>query len=209
MSGESSRQLRPAISVVVLAGGESRRLGVTKAFLEMEGKPLVAHTVGRLSALSSDLIIVTNDSEPYRRLGLGARLVPDERQGVGSLMGIYSGLRAAHHYHALVVACDMPFLSLPLLHYMTGLVEGQDVVIPRMGRWFEPLHAIYSKDCLGPIARLLEKNRRRIMSFFPDVHVRHVERDEIDRFDPERRSFLNINTPADWERVQDLLDRSG
>jgi molybdopterin-guanine dinucleotide biosynthesis protein A len=191
-------------SVVVLAGGRSERLGKNKALLVMDGQPLLARTVQRLAALSDDLIVVANDTPRIEGLDLPARLIPDEKPGIGSLMGIYSGLKVARHPHTLAVACDMPFLNLPLLHYMLPLAAGYDVVIPRIGPWLEPLHAVYSKACLPAMARLLEQGRRQIIAFFDQVQVRYVEESEIDRFDPKHLSFVNVNTPEDWQRVQGL-----
>jgi molybdopterin-guanine dinucleotide biosynthesis protein A len=191
-------------SVVILAGGQSSRLGQDKAFLVLDGQPLVARTAHRLAALSDDLIVVTNDPARYEPLGLPARLLPDERPGEGSLMGIYSGLKAARYSHAVVVACDMPFLNLALLRTMLPLANGYDVVIPRLDGLLEPLHAIYGQACLPAMARLLERGQRQIIAFFHEVRVRYVEEDEVDRFDPLHLSFLNVNTPEDWERVQEL-----
>jgi molybdopterin-guanine dinucleotide biosynthesis protein A len=211
MTGGLLSPLSLDASVVILAGGQSSRLrtaperGSSKAFLPVEGQPLIARTVHRLAALSRDLIVVTNDPAPYGPLALPARLVPDEKPGQGSLMGIYSGLTAALYPRALVVACDMPFLNLPLLRYMLSLAGGSDVVIPQVGGLFEPLHAVYGKTCLLAMARLLNQGGRQIIAFFHEVRVRCVEEQEIDRFDPLHLSFVNINTPADWDEAQELL----
>jgi molybdopterin-guanine dinucleotide biosynthesis protein A len=99
----------------------------------------------------------------------------------------------------------MPFLNLPLLRYICSLAYNYDVVIPRLEGWTEPLHAVYSQACLPPMARLLEQGKRKIIDFFPEVRVRYVEQQEIDRFDPRHLSFVNVNTPEDWQRVQNLL----
>jgi molybdopterin-guanine dinucleotide biosynthesis protein A len=197
---------RPQISVIVLAGGRSRRLGIDKSLLEIEGQPLIARTVHSLEPLSDDLIIVANEPARYRFLALVARFVPDEKRGMGSLMGIYSGLKAARYSHALVVACDMPFLNLPLLRFMVSVADGQDVVIPRLDELLEPLHSVYGRACLPFMAALLEQGRRKITAFFPEVRVRYVEEQEIDLFDPSHLSFVNVNTPEDWESVQKLLE---
>lgn len=190
------------VSVVILAGGESRRLGRDKSLLELAGQPLLERVVNRLAPLSDDLIVVANDPIRYEALGLSVRMVSDRVRGMGSLMGIYSGLTAAYHPHALVVACDMPFLNVPLLRYMIPLAEGHDVVIPRLGRMMEPLHAIYGKTCLPHMAHLLEHHEKRIIGFFDEVVVRYVEGDEIDRFDPLHLSFLNVNRLEDWQQVE-------
>jgi molybdopterin-guanine dinucleotide biosynthesis protein A len=172
--------------------------------LELEGQPLILRTTHRLEALTDDLIVVTNDRERYKSLDLPARLVPDLRRGEGALMGVYSGLLAARHPHALVVGCDMPFLNLPLLRYLVSLVNDADVIVPRLDGYLEPLHAIYAKTCLPYMADLLNRGRRQIIGFFDQVKVCYVEQ-ELSDLDPHRLSFLNINTPADWLRVQELV----
>ncbi|HSR31761.1 MAG TPA: molybdenum cofactor guanylyltransferase [Anaerolineae bacterium] len=205
MLRDAGPEPKPAISGVILAGGQSERLGRDKSLLEVAGEPLLARAVRLLAVLSDDLIVVTNDPTRYTRLDLVARLVSDERPGFGSLMGMYSGLKAANHQRALVVACDMPFINLPLLRYMLSLAEGHDVVVPRVDGLLEPLHAIYDKSCLPYIREVLDGGQRKIIAFFDRVCVRYVEEQEIGEFDPLRLSFLNVNTPEDWMRTQELL----
>ena len=194
-----------AVSGIVLAGGQSSRLGMDKSFVNANGQPLIEHVVAKLTKLSDDVIIVTNSPENYNHLE--AKLVGDIYPGKGSLGGIYSGLRAATNAHSLVVACDMPFLDLNLLRYMILLASGHDVVIPRIGGFPEPLHAIYSKSCLEPIDRLLARGGLKIIDFFSEVRVHYVEEDEVDIFDPQHLSFFNVNTPNDLEEVKKLARR--
>lgn len=208
--------LYPA-SAMVLAGGDSRRMGFDKAFLKMpDGRTLIEVTLAKLASLAEEIMLVTNQPPKYEPLG--AKVVADIYPGKGSLGGIYTGLREASHFHSLVVACDMPFLNPHLLRYLLSLAPGYDVVVPRAvpwgdgvarkgrdtakGRSLHPLHAVYSKGCLAPMERLLEKGDLRIISFYPQVRVRYVEEKEIRAFDPERLSFFNINTPRDLEMAQ-------
>jgi len=193
---------------VILAGGQSRRLGMDKSLLELGGQSLLARAVHKLAALSDDIIIVTNGPENYEHLELEARFVPDEQPGAGALMGVYSGLQAAIHDSALAVACDMPFLNVPLLQYMLQDSAGYDVVVPRLGDFLEPLHAIYSKRCLPFMAALLAQGRPQIIAFFGDVEVHYVKEHEIAMFDPLHLSFLNVNSPDDWQFAQKVLARS-
>ena len=197
------------ISAVVLAGGESQRLGMDKALLELDGQTLLARTVYKVASLSDDVIVVTNNRDRYQHLGLDVRFVPDEQPGEGALMGLYSGLQAARHAAAFAVACDMPFLNVSLLRHMLAESTSYDVVVPRLeSDLLEPLHAIYSRRCLPLMARLLEQGRRRIFAFFADVRVRYIEEATIARFDPLHLSFVNVNTPADWQLAQDLIARA-
>jgi molybdopterin-guanine dinucleotide biosynthesis protein A len=104
-------------------------MGQDKAFIPFEGEPLVARVLARVGPLCAETIMVTNSPERYTRFG--TRMVADIYPGKGSLGGIYSGLMAAQEPHALVIACDMPFLNQDLLHYMFSLAPDFDVVIPR------------------------------------------------------------------------------
>ena len=193
---------------MILAGGQSRRLGMDKSLLELDGQSLLARTVEKLTALSDDIIIVTNSPENYEHLALEARFVHDEQPGAGALMGVYSGLKAATHDSALIVACDMPFLNVPMLRYMLTKIPSYDVVVPRLGDFLEPLHAIYSKRCLPFMAALLAQGRKQIIAFFGDVDVHYVEEPIIARFDPLHQSFLNVNFPDDWQLAQTVLARA-
>lgn len=209
------------MSAVVLAGGGSRRMGTDKALLKMAGGGTIIETIlSKLARLSEEIILVTNRTPRYERLGV--KLVADIYPGKGSLGGIYTGLCTMSHSHGLVVACDMPFLKLPLLRYMLVMAPEYDVVVPRAVPWgglkgikeetakehlLHPLHAVYSKSCLEPMKDLLERGDLRIISFYPRVRVRYVEEREIDIFDPEHLSFFNINTPADLRRAERLLQQ--
>lgn len=190
------------MSGVILAGGRSRRLGTNKALVKIGGERLIERIAGLMGRLCDDLLIVTDKPELYQRLG--ARLTGDVWPGMGSLGGIYSGLREAQHERALVVGCDMPFLSLPLLRFMARLSHDYDVVIPRYNGFLEPLHAVYSQGCLGPIEAQLRASDLRIISFLNQVRVRYVEQAELEAHDPHRLSLFNVNTPADLARAREL-----
>ncbi len=201
--GKRKSEVRGPISCIVLAGGESKRMGAAdKAFLRIGGLTLIEGVVEKMARIGDEVIIVANSPQEYDHLE--ARLVGDIYPGTGALGGIYSGLRAARSDYGLVVACDMPFLDLRLLRYMILLSPGQDVVIPRVGGLTEPLHAIYSKECLQPMERLLSARRLRIVGFFPEVRVRYIKEHEVKLFDPQCLSFFNVNTPADLEKARSL-----
>lgn len=188
------------ISAAVMAGGQSRRMGQDKSLLEVEGQPLIERVLGRLAQVSDDLLVVTNEPEKYSWLEGRVRFVPDATgPGKGPLAGIAGAVAAARRPAVLVVATDMPFLSVPLLHYLATLATTADVVVPLIepGRP-ETLHAVYSRACLGPIERQLAAGRYKITAFFSDVRVREVGVEELRRFDPDLRSFVNINTPEEW-----------
>jgi len=192
---------------VILAGGKSRRMGRDKSRLLLGGETLVARAVRTLRALSDDVVVVTNTPESFS--GLAARLTGDVIVGGGALSGIHAGLAAARHEFALVVACDMPFLNLALLQHMTSLAPGYDAVVPHWQGELEPLHAIYSRQCVTVVEPILRQGGGRIVEFYAAVRVRYLEPEEITHFDPEGLSFFNINSPEDWGRAQELAAREG
>jgi molybdopterin-guanine dinucleotide biosynthesis protein A len=192
----------PRISVAILAGGQSRRMGQDKAFLPVGGLTVIERVIQRVAGLSDDVVIVTNTPDRYRYLG--QRLVSDVYPDTGALGGIYTGIHTARHPYCLVVACDMPFLNTNLLSYLITLTPDSDVVIPVVKEFPETMHALYGKGCLGPIEVRLQARALKIIGFFDDVRVRYVQREEVARFDPAFRSFMNMNTPADWQTVQHL-----
>lgn len=185
------------ISSVILAGGESRRFRKNKAFLKIENKILIEQIVKKMRKLSDEVIIITNTPQKFNYLNV--RIIKDIIPNKGSLGGIYSGLFFAKNYTALVVACDMPFLNIPLLKYIISYSQDYDVVIPKIDNFFETLHATYSKKCLQPIKKLIDVNNLKIIDFFPEVNVKFVGKEEIEKFDPNFMSLFNINTLNDFK----------
>jgi molybdopterin-guanine dinucleotide biosynthesis protein A len=190
------------ISVAILAGGQSRRMGQDKAFLPVGGLPAIERVIQRVTDITDDVLLVTNTPGKYHHLG--QRMASDIYPDKGSLGGIYTGIHVARFPYCLIVACDMPFLKVDLLRYLTTLLPGFDVVIPVVKKYPETMHAIYGKGCLAPIERRLLADELKIIGFFDEVRVRYVPRQEVARFDPTFRSFINMNTPADWQHVQQL-----
>lgn len=192
------------ISIAILAGGKSTRMGRDKAFLEVGGKMVIERVIERVRSLTDDLFINTNTPAQYEQFRL--RMETDVYPGRAALGGIFTAIHAARHQHVLIVACDMPFLDLKLLRYLVDLAPTADIVIPRVTPpQPETLHAIYSKTCLPVIEPRLQANRLRIIGFFEAVSVRYVERREVARFDPDFRSFINLNTPDDLEEARRLV----
>ncbi|MFQ6111228.1 MAG: molybdenum cofactor guanylyltransferase [Nitrospinota bacterium] len=191
------------VTGVILAGGESSRMGRNKAFLEVGGERLVDRAVSLLEGLFEELILIANDLSAYAYLGL--RTLPDRFPGKKSLGGIHTALLHMKTPYCFVAACDMPFLKEGLVRYLLSLREGYEVVVPRLDWGLEPLCAVYSQACLKPIERLLNRGDLKIINFFPEVRVCEVARDDLMRFDPELDSFFNINTPEDLARANRLL----
>jgi molybdopterin-guanine dinucleotide biosynthesis protein A len=177
-------------------------MGRDKALVEVCGQPLiqlVAHALGRAFPR---LLVVTNDPAAYAFLGL--EMVSDLLPGRGALGGLHAALFFSPTPHVFVVGCDMPFLSPALMGRLADGASRWDVVVPRVGHQFEPLHAVYARRCLKFVERALDAGGRRIFDFYAAVRVREVPEADLRALDPELRSFLNVNTPADLERIAAL-----
>jgi molybdopterin-guanine dinucleotide biosynthesis protein A len=194
------RQPDSPFSVIILAGGQGRRLGEDKALLRIDGETLLDHMLGALAALSDNLIVVVRRQQAIcTNL---ARVVSDLAPYTGVLAGIAAGLLAAHYEWSLLVACDMPFVSLELVSYMNSQRHGHDAVVPQRHVGLEPLHALYHRRCLPALRQTLEAGHRRVVSFYRTLDVRYLTEAEISRFDPDGRSFFNINTREDLARAR-------
>ena len=196
------------VSGIVLAGGLSRRLGRDKAVEPIRGEPLIARVIGRLDSLTDETVVVVNNEARGDELPLPptAATAVDIYPDSGSLGGIYTGLMAARNDWCVAVGCDMPFLNIELLAHMLTLRQGYDAVVPVLGGYPEPTHAVYSKVCLPHIERRLKAGRLKIAGFFDDVRVKFVSEREVEAFDAERLSFFNVNTPEDLTRALALAD---
>lgn len=193
----------PSITGVILAGGQSSRMGQNKALMSLGGERLIDRVVSVMRCAFPHLLMVTNTPEVYRDLAVP--MVGDVFPGKGSLGGMYSAVYHSPTPCCLVVACDMPFLQSAVLHYLAEQMADYDVVIPDVLGELQPLHALYRKTCLQPMLRRLEANRFKITGFFPEVQVRVVREEELRPFDPSFLAFQNLNTPEEFQQAAQRL----
>lgn len=198
------------MSIVIQAGGASSRMGQNKALMPFLGRPLVARVAEQMAALAGELLVTTNQAEGFDFLNLP--LVADVLPGKGALGGLFTALSAARLPLVALVACDMPFASPALLAAQRDLLEqtGADVVIPRSEAGLEPLHAVYrAASCLPPVRAALQAGRLRMIAWFDAVRVRVMEPEEVRRYDPLARAFLNVNTPEEFRQAEALALEQG
>ena len=187
------------VSGVILAGGKSTRYGKNKALVEINGVPLIERVIQTIRPLFQDLILITNTPETYAHLGFP--MYADIIKGLGPIGGIYTGLSVLSGDAGFFVACDMPRLNRDLIAHMVMERGRFDVVVPRISGMMEALHAIYGKGCLPFVKKLIEVQEYQTIRIFNQVSVRYIEEDEIRGFDPQLRSFLNINRPEELKRI--------
>ena len=189
----------PEISGIVLGGGKSRRMGEDKRCLKWEGVNFLDRVCQILSMSFEEVLVVTAERD-YDCTHLPVRLVTDTIPDKGSIGGLYTGLVEATHPFVFVVACDMPFLKSDAISQVCSQPES-DVVMVRLSKGLQPLHARYGKRCVPKIENMIHREDLRIqnLTLEEQLSVNILEESCFDHIDPNRKSFLNINTPADLE----------
>ena len=216
-----------APTLLINAGGESRRMGTAKALLPVppRGISLIRHVAERLLPLVARLIVIANDAavcaaladiEPpcqaqqkeRRAVQLSVDCLPDDEPGCGPLGGLATGLRRVDGW-TLTVAGDMPFLSPAVCEHLITLADREwDAVVPRIDGHPQPLHALYHQRCLPAVEQALAAGLRRMDSFWPHVRLRQIPAKALRPFDPDLRSFVNVNTVAEWEQALEWLSQA-
>jgi molybdopterin-guanine dinucleotide biosynthesis protein A len=183
-------------TLVVLAGGDSRRMGRSKALLPVGGTTLIEWLTARLAPGFAHLVVAAREAERLPP-GLRPRLVNDLHAGAGPLAGVEAGLAASPHDVVVVVACDMPAVTAGLLRRLAEAAgEGVDAAVPRVAGRPEPTCAAYRQSAAGPIAAALAAGRLRATDALAGLRVRW-----LDGEDPAL--FANLNTPADYRTFLD------
>lgn len=199
------------VTGVILAGGKSRRMGQTKALMQLGDNSLIGHVIHRMNRVTDELLLITNSPTEYAHLGMPIR--GDILPGTGALGGIYTGLTYASHDAVLCVACDSPFLEPKLLTYLASILGKYDAVMPYTHRKYrnnaqitlQTLCAIYSKRCLPIIESMLRESELRVHALQERAHIKRISPEIWQEFDPDGMSFFNINTPQDFERADSYM----
>ncbi|PWT73388.1 MAG: hypothetical protein C5B60_08260 [Chloroflexi bacterium] len=201
----------PQAAGVILAGGQSRRMGQPKARLAIGGEPLLRRVSRRL-LLAVPQVVVVGPPE-LSELVPDLVVVQDLHPRMGPLAGIEAGLLSVTDELIFVVACDMPFINPGLvramLEYAQSDPEADIVALPSPKgsgeAMMEHLHAAYRRSCLPAVTRSVAGGSYALHQLFSQLRVRTFPETLARQLDPAGRSTLNANSPDDWERVLELL----
>jgi len=190
------------ITGIILAGGKSARMGTDKALLKV-GQYYVIERIARVfRTLVDEIIIVTDRPERYAKYG--DRTTFDIMPGNGPMGGIHAGLVEAVHPWVLVAACDLPFISKTVGLLMMQCAADCDVVVPRYRGYYEPLYAMYNKNCINVFEQHLMQGLIKISRLYEELNTRCLEEEEMRLVEPDlERVFFNLNTPEDILRAKD------
>jgi molybdopterin-guanine dinucleotide biosynthesis protein A len=196
-----------SIAGLILAGGESSRMGVDKGLLEIAGVPMIVRAARLVESTVGAPAVVVGTPEKYR--GLGLRAIADDWPGCGPLGGIATALRASEADWNLIVACDLPYLTRQWLEYLLQRARDSDAeavvpmnLTPANKRGAEPLCAVYHKGCEPSIRRELERGVRKVTDGLAELRVEMIEPAKWKGFDSAGLLFKNVNTPTDYEEAK-------
>jgi molybdenum cofactor guanylyltransferase len=200
------------LTAAILAGGRATRFGGRdKGALVVEGRTIFDRQMSELSQIAGEVLFVSAavpQGVPNPRPGV--TMLADLIPGCGPLGGLHAALTAARGEVVVVVACDMPYVSAPLLAHLASLAgepgqpDGFVAVVPRTERGYHPLCAAYTRAAIEPIERRLAAGRFTMTDLLTDVRLRVVAADEIARFGDPCQLLANVNTPAEHRSLEAL-----
>jgi molybdenum cofactor guanylyltransferase len=190
-----------SITGVILAGGANKRFaGKTKANVVIEGITIMSRIISAIDVFFPELIIVTNNPEEFMEFSQ-CKIIKDIYLKAGPLGGIHASMKSSSKNAVFIFAGDMPF---PDKKIIAGQIHefnkgNCDVLIPKIGQFIEPLHAIYRKSLMNDIERFLsEQKNRAVRDFLSEVNVNYLQIPETDQ---NKRAFTNINSPYDLDNI--------
>jgi len=195
------------VTGVLLAGGNSRRMGEDKRYLVVGEQTLLERGLAVLRSIFQEvLVVIAQDSLP---LNVDARVVRDLVPDCGSLGGLYTGFTQATTPYIFVIACDMPFLDPAVITQFTSRRASADIVMAKLAARLHPMHALYGKGCLPVVDQMIQARQLKIqgMVSHSSLRVQYVTEADLLTIDPSGRSFHNVNTPADLEVARSLLSQ--
>jgi molybdenum cofactor guanylyltransferase len=195
----------PGLSALLLAGGRSRRMpGINKAFAEINGRPMIVYILDTLKTCFESVHIVAKEPSLYAHLGVA--VIADRLPVQSPLAGIHAGFSALDSDYLFCCPCDTPLMTPTLIQTLLEEIRpAMDVIVPRLGTYYQPLCAIYSRRCLPVISDLMAAGEVKVDRLYREVVVHEVPEQLLRRVDPHLYAFINVNTPADLEAVAALM----
>jgi molybdopterin-guanine dinucleotide biosynthesis protein A len=199
--------MRIDASAIILAGGESRRMGRQKALLPFGAETIIERLMAELSAAFGELIVVAAprgallDDLAAITAGRDISLIRDPEAFAGPAPALVRGLGAARYATAFVCSCDLPLLQVELALALCAMIDGYEAVVPEIAAQSHPLCAAYRAKVGPAIAAIVADGEARLNAIVKQLVTRRATEAELRTVDPDLRSLLNVNTPADYARA--------
>ena len=200
-------------SAIILAGGYSSRFGQDKGILQLAGKPLIRHVVDVVSQIVDEVVVVTSSHdrvEEYVQLvPTDVRFVVDLCESNGPLVGALTGFECVYGKYALLVPFDMPFILPEIISLLFELCLNKAAAIPRWPNGhIEPLCSVYQTAlALEAAKNAVNEGKLNVRAMIEKMRgVRYISTLVMEQFDPDFRTFFNINTPFDLKRALSMIE---
>jgi molybdopterin-guanine dinucleotide biosynthesis protein A len=197
-------------SAIVLAGGKSARMGTPKAMLQFGPTTMLNRVIGELGRGFREIVVVAARADVADfHLDLdGAVVVRDASAHPGPVAALRLGLETIRADAAFASSCDLPMLRADVALALAAMLDDADAVIPEVNGIAQPLHAVYAKTCVAELRAMEEEGDARLSDLAARINARVVTEEELRGLDADLISFLNINSPSDYERALELAGYS-
>jgi len=182
------------LTVILLAGGKSNRMGEDKGFLTFRGKTFCEHIIAAALPCCNELIIVANDQ---RYSQFGYKVVADNYKNAGPLAGIEAGLTASESELNLILSCDNPLISTDLLKNMIENNKTGHISIFTNNKQIQPFPGLYPSHLIGALSKALDKGNNKLIQFIKDQ--KHQQLTLPDSF---KHQIININHKTDYKKLK-------
>ncbi len=191
------------VTTVILAGGESKRMGKDKAFLLWNGKTFLRHILEKVSQFSDEIIISANKSEhiykeQIKDIKKPVKIIKDKNPYSGPLNGIVSCFDYISNNNVFIATCDTPDINLEVIKYLFKNLKGFDAVIPVINNKFQPLNTFYKKEAISVGKNLYEKGNKSLFKWVENLNVKYISDKDLKKYDPYLSTFRSINTPEEY-----------
>ena len=186
---------------VVLAGGESKRMGADKASVLLDGKSLLNHVLEAVRPLFEKTVV----SVHTRRDDLDDTQVVDTSKARGPMMGVCQALEVVETDWVFVVGCDMPFVSPDLIRLLAAKRSGHDAVVVMHKKMPQPLFAFYARSCLPVMQTNIQQDKRSLRHMLAQVDTHYVSEEDARTADAELKSLCSLDTEEDVKNRERLL----
>ncbi|MCZ6631952.1 MAG: molybdenum cofactor guanylyltransferase, partial [bacterium] len=192
---------------IVLCGGQSRRMGKSKAWLQVGQKTMLSRIVDIVRETVSPVAVVAGHGQSLPPLPPDVILIRDPVSSKGPLMGVYMGLKHLRHEveAVFVTGCDTPLLRRECIEFLIHRLDKWDIVAAKEGDFFHPLFGVYRTSVVSQIIPLLRDNRLSLQGFLGTCKTRGISLADLSVVDPTLDSIRNVNTPEEYQEILDIV----
>lgn len=190
----------PGLAGIVLAGGQSSRMGLSKASLPFGPELMLERVVRLLTAVVEPIVVVAAPQQQLPLLSTNVLVARDAREACGPLQGLLAGLAAIEPFAdaAYATSCDVPLLEVDFVKAVAQRLTDHDIAVPWEEEFGHPLAAVYRTSVISKVRNLLGENRLRPAYLFEQVKTRRIPVEELRSVDPQLATLRNLNRPADY-----------